>query len=69
LIVPWALLAMLVSSVALAGEGWIYGLALIAQTVFYGLAALGAWLEAKDRRSDQPFPAKLPVALGKEVRS
>jgi poly-beta-1,6-N-acetyl-D-glucosamine synthase len=69
LIVPWALLAMLVSSAALAGDGWIYGLALIAQTVFYGLAGLGAWLEAKDRRSGQPFAAKLPVALGKEARS
>ena len=69
LIVPWALVAMLVSSIALAGQGWFYGLALIAQAVFYGLAALGAWLEARDRRSRQPFRAKLPVAFGKEARS
>jgi hypothetical protein len=50
LIVPYALLAALVSSAWLApGSGW-YAAAFAAQAVFYGLAAYGALL---DRRTKQ----------------
>jgi biofilm PGA synthesis N-glycosyltransferase PgaC len=68
LIVPWALVALLVSSVALTREGWLYSLALTAQAGFYALAAFGAWLEARDRQTGRRFAAKLPVAIGKEAR-
>jgi len=39
-LLPWALLAVLVSSALLAGKGW-YGAALIAQLLFYGWAGVG----------------------------
>jgi hypothetical protein len=51
LIVPWALVALLIASAALAGRQWFYTLALVAQAGFYGLAALGAWFEARERDS------------------
>jgi cellulose synthase/poly-beta-1,6-N-acetylglucosamine synthase-like glycosyltransferase len=35
--VPWFLAILLVVSVILAGSGWIYGLALVLQIVFYGI--------------------------------
>jgi poly-beta-1,6-N-acetyl-D-glucosamine synthase len=68
LIVPWALVALLVSSIALADDGWLYSLALAAQAAFYALAALGAWLEARDRHTEQRFATKVPVAIGKGAR-
>jgi cellulose synthase/poly-beta-1,6-N-acetylglucosamine synthase-like glycosyltransferase len=68
LIVPWALVALFVSSVALADEGWLFSLALAAQAGFYALAAVGAWLEGRDRQAGQRFATKLPVAIGKEAR-
>jgi cellulose synthase/poly-beta-1,6-N-acetylglucosamine synthase-like glycosyltransferase len=49
LLVPWALLAAFVASVALAAHGWVYSVALILQLGFYGLAAFGGWLELKRR--------------------
>lgn len=42
-LVPWFLLGLLISSLALAGQGWPYDLALAAQGTFYGLAVLGAF--------------------------
>ena len=42
--------------------------ALVAQLGFYGLAALGARLEARDRQIEQRFATKLPVAIGKEAQ-
>jgi cellulose synthase/poly-beta-1,6-N-acetylglucosamine synthase-like glycosyltransferase len=63
LIVPWALISVLVSSVRLAGEHWVFGLALAAQAAFYALAAMGAWLEAKERPAGDGFAGKLPLAL------
>jgi cellulose synthase/poly-beta-1,6-N-acetylglucosamine synthase-like glycosyltransferase len=45
LVVPWALIAALVSAAVLAPRSWFYALALILQLGFYGLAAMGAWME------------------------
>ena len=45
LLVPYALLAVLASSIALCREHPIYLAALIAQCAAYGLAGYGAWLE------------------------
>jgi poly-beta-1,6-N-acetyl-D-glucosamine synthase len=45
LVVPWALAAVLIASVALAFESWLFAIALGVQATFYGLALFGAWLE------------------------
>lgn len=55
LVVPWALMALLISSVVLAGSGAIYAVALGAQMVFYALAVAGAALEARQRMSRVAF--------------
>lgn len=49
LAVPWALVALLFSSTALAWQSWFFTAVLGAQFAFYSLAALGAWLDAKER--------------------
>jgi hypothetical protein len=49
LLVPWALFAVLVATVMLAGSSPIYMLAAVAQALFYGMALYGAYLE---RRGD-----------------
>jgi biofilm PGA synthesis N-glycosyltransferase PgaC len=51
LLVPWALLAALVTSVWLARDHWVYAVALILQLGFYGLAALGGWIDSRQRDS------------------
>jgi cellulose synthase/poly-beta-1,6-N-acetylglucosamine synthase-like glycosyltransferase len=51
LFVPYALIAILVTSVVLASDGWIYGLALVGQLAFYGLAVYGAALDRRGRRT------------------
>lgn len=56
LIVPWALVALVIASAALAGRQWFYTLAFAAQAGFYGLAALGAWFEARERDSGARIP-------------
>ncbi len=71
LLVPWALLAVLVSSATLASTHWFYAGALVVQFGFYGLAALGGWIESRERQHDRPSArtrGKLPVVLGKETR-
>jgi cellulose synthase/poly-beta-1,6-N-acetylglucosamine synthase-like glycosyltransferase len=68
LLVPWALVATLASSAALASEAWLYATAFAVQGAFYGLALIGAWLDARDRQSGHPFGGKLPMAMGKEAR-
>jgi cellulose synthase/poly-beta-1,6-N-acetylglucosamine synthase-like glycosyltransferase len=72
LVVPWALVAALVSSAALAARGWIYTLAFAAQCAFYGLALAGAWLDRRDRRERTPprdVSRELSMAsFGKETR-
>ena len=49
LVTPWALLALLASSAALAPRGWPYALALLVQLCFYSLAIFGAILESRHR--------------------
>ena len=60
LLVPWALVAALVSSAFLAPTAWIYALAFAAQGAFYGLAVIGAWLDTRgrgERTGQHPLPA------------
>lgn len=52
LLVPYALIALLLSSMVLAPRSWFYAAACAAQVAFYGLAAYGAWLER--RQLDAP---------------
>ena len=47
LLVPWALLATLLTSAALASSGWVYLVALILQLGFYALAAIGWWMNRR----------------------
>lgn len=54
LLVPWASIGLLVASAFLATHHWFYSLALILQLGFYGLAALGGWLESRQRESAVP---------------
>jgi poly-beta-1,6-N-acetyl-D-glucosamine synthase len=61
LFVPWALLATLLSSAALASTAWVYAAAFAAQVGFYGLALIGAWLDMRDRSVS---PAEHPFAAG-----
>jgi len=56
LIVPWALLAIFVSSTVLAGQP-LYALALACQVIFLLLAAVGAVLEFVSRRRESAEPA------------
>jgi cellulose synthase/poly-beta-1,6-N-acetylglucosamine synthase-like glycosyltransferase len=55
LLVPWALLAMLPASLALAWDDPLLGLLACAQIVFYGLAFIG-WLA---ERRGRPSPSRL----------
>jgi cellulose synthase/poly-beta-1,6-N-acetylglucosamine synthase-like glycosyltransferase len=65
LLVPWALVAALVASAALAGGSWFYLLALILQLGFYSLAALGGWMErARTGPVDEPVSAGQPDRAG-----
>jgi len=52
LVVPWVLIVILASSVALAAQGgYVYIAALAVQLAFYGLAAAGAALGSRERLS------------------
>jgi hypothetical protein len=51
LLVPWALLAALLASAILSTASWFYLSALMLQLGFYGLAALGGWIESRAHRS------------------
>jgi poly-beta-1,6-N-acetyl-D-glucosamine synthase len=55
LVVPWALVLLLVSSVALASSSWLYMGATIAQVLFYMAAAYGAVLEQRAARRSAPL--------------
>jgi biofilm PGA synthesis N-glycosyltransferase PgaC len=55
LLVPWGLMTLLLSSLLLAGSGAVYAVALVAQLVFYALAAAGAALQAQQRMSRVAF--------------
>ena len=56
LLVPYALMALLVTSALLVTTSAFYALAFVAQVVFYALAAYGAYLSRRDLR-----PAELSV--------
>jgi cellulose synthase/poly-beta-1,6-N-acetylglucosamine synthase-like glycosyltransferase len=62
LLVPYALVALLVSSAALASRHVIYAAALALQSVFYLLAAYGAWL------ARQTLPAPVEVTHAGDAR-
>lgn len=64
LLVPWALLAVLVSSVILAGSHWFYATALTVQVSFYGLAGLGAWIEYRGRKPGEFKGISVPLSKG-----
>ena len=49
LIVPWALVALFISTLALAPHNVFYAAVLAAQGIFYGLALSGALFEVRDR--------------------
>ena len=68
LLVPWCLLAILVSSAVLAASSWLYFAAFCAQVGFYGLADLGAWLESRDRRTARSYSGAMPMALSNGAR-
>lgn len=63
LLVPWCLLALLASSAVLAAASWLYFAAFCAQAAFYGLADLGAWLDARERRTTGAYSSRMPMAL------
>lgn len=62
LLVPYALLAVLVSSAALAQTSTLYALAFAGQLLFYALALYGAYLDWRDRQraDDADAPALAP---------
>ena len=68
LLVPWALLGVFVASAWLSSRHWFYAVATIAQLLFYGLAVLGAWFEARDRSvggAPDGAPGVAPVRMAK----
>lgn len=70
LLVPWALVCAFIASAALTSEGWFYTVVLGLQLVFYGLAAVGGWIESRERQSASAGVRgdEIPVVLGKEAR-
>ncbi len=67
LVVPWALLAVLVSSVALASRHWGYTAALGAQLAFYGLAILGGILDWRERHARVRRSGEGPAVVAEEA--
>lgn len=56
LLVPWALIGTFMTSAVLASSSWFFMMAFAAQVSFYALAALGAVLDARDRRKHSTIP-------------
>jgi poly-beta-1,6-N-acetyl-D-glucosamine synthase len=50
LLVPYALIAVLLANISLAGTHWFYAVTLAAQVLFYLLALWGAWLADRTAR-------------------
>jgi cellulose synthase/poly-beta-1,6-N-acetylglucosamine synthase-like glycosyltransferase len=50
LLVPYALMALLITSGVLAQSSLFYLAAFVGQVIFYALAAYGAWLSRRDRQ-------------------
>jgi biofilm PGA synthesis N-glycosyltransferase PgaC len=49
LLVPYAMLVLIASSIAISNRSFVYAIALTSQCVFYLLAGYGAWLEQRGR--------------------
>ena len=68
LLVPWALVGAFFASAGLATTGWVYAVAFAVQFGFYGLAALGGVMDARQRRIAASETArrveKMPMVLG-----
>jgi biofilm PGA synthesis N-glycosyltransferase PgaC len=60
LMVPYAMLALIASSMAVANRSLVYAAALAAQCAFYLLAAYGAWLDQRG----QLAAARMPPSFG-----
>lgn len=70
LVIPWALAGALVSSALLGASSWAYAAAFAAQIGFYGLAAIGGILDARERQTPESYSESLPrVFDGKGARS
>jgi len=69
LAVPYALLALMAGSVALAGREPLYTAALSAQCAFYLLAGYGAWFERKAslRSPDPSLPISAPRLVARPL--
>jgi len=67
LVVAWALLGLLISSIVLAPRRWPFTVALILQLGFYGLAAFGAWLECKGSPASAPTSGDTQVSQADAV--
>jgi cellulose synthase/poly-beta-1,6-N-acetylglucosamine synthase-like glycosyltransferase len=67
LVVPYALLALFLASVALARESFVYQAALGGQVAFYLLAGYGAWLDLHGR-AKQRAQATAPEAIARAGR-
>jgi cellulose synthase/poly-beta-1,6-N-acetylglucosamine synthase-like glycosyltransferase len=61
LVVPYAMLALMASSMAVADRSFLYALALLSQCVFYLLAGYGAWLEGRGRIAANCLPPAVAV--------
>jgi poly-beta-1,6-N-acetyl-D-glucosamine synthase len=72
LVVPYAMLALIASSMAVADRSVVYAAALLSQCVFYLLAGYGAWLERRGRiaasRMPPAFAATWPTAASSDRR-
>jgi biofilm PGA synthesis N-glycosyltransferase PgaC len=62
LVVPYAMLALIASSMVIADRSWVYAAALAAQCGFYFLAAYGAWLDQRGRSAARPDAATFAPA-------
>ena len=49
LLAPWALIGAFLTSAVLAADHWFFAVALILQLGFYGLAAIGGWIDFGER--------------------
>ena len=63
LVVPYAMLALIASNMALANRSLVYAAALAAQCLFYLLTAYGAWLDQRGHiAASRSFAATWPAA-------
>ena len=69
LAVPYALVAIMASSMALAGQHPFYAIVLAGQCVFYLLAGYGAWLEQRSAVRLRPAAPLRPVPAERSWRA